>query len=284
MCPRWSASNWAKRQVTWPDVARLVVVGSGTVVPEADRGGSCYYIEAEGSRILMDCGPGAVQSLARLGIPWAELTDLVVSHFHTDHVGALPGLFFGFKHGIFPARTTESLDIWGPAGTADLFDRLAAALGSFFVDPGFPVRIHELQPGHILTLSSGIRISAHETPHTAESIAVRLDGADVSVGYTGDTGPSETLGGFMRGVHTLICECSLRDTEVSENHLSPARVARIARAARPELLILSHIYPHFRASEDVAALVRHAGYSSGRIELAADGRTFAPGLPDAATP
>jgi len=225
----------------------------------------------------MDCGPGAVQSLARHGLPWADLTDLVITHFHSDHVGALPGLFFALQHGRLPTRTEEPLDVWGPPGTVDLFERLAAALGSFFIDPGFPVRIHELFPEAVQTLASGALLSAHDTPHTAESLAVRVEGADATVGYTGDTGASDTLGGFMRGVHTLICECSLRDREVGDNHLSPSRVASIAGAARPELLILTHIYPHFRNSDDVPALVRAAGYEAGTIDVATDGRAYDPG-------
>lgn len=252
-------------------MARVVVVGSGTVVPEADRGSSCYFVELAETRALLDCGPGAVQSLARLGLPWASLTDLVISHFHADHIGALPGLFFAFKHGVSPPRTAPRLDVWGPVGTAELFARLERAFGPFMQDPGFRVEIHELFPDDRVTMRSGVRLAVHPTPHTDESLAVRLEAGHAIVGYTGDTGESASLGPFMQAADLLICECSLRDEEVGPNHLSPSRVARIAGAARPGRLVLTHVYPHLRGAGSVVSLVREAGYDEGEVVLAEDG-------------
>lgn len=251
-------------------MGELVVVGCGTVVPEADRGCSSYWAEVDDSLVLLDCGPGAVQGLARRRLPWFALTDLVLTHFHADHVGALPGLFFAFKHGL-PDRRAEPLVVWGPAGTRDLFEGLAAVLGDYLLDPGFPVAIRELAPNEEAELMGGGRLHTHKTPHTDESLAIRIDGARSGLGYTGDTGPSETLGPFMRGVGLLVCECSLLDAEVGDNHLSPRRVARIAAAARPDILLLTHVYPHVREGEDVVELVRSAGYADGDVRLASDG-------------
>lgn len=247
----------------------LVVVGCGTVVPEADHGASCFYVETADSRILLDCGPGAVQALARLDLPWGALTDLAITHFHADHVGALPGLFFALTHGLEAPRTAP-LDVWGPRGTIRLFEGLAAALGPFMLNPGFEVRLHEVRPDEVVLLDGGASLSAHSTPHTDESIAYRLEADGAAIGYTGDSGPTDTLGPFMRGVDVLVSECSLLDHEVSDNHLSPSRVAAIAAVARPGELLLSHIYPRVRAVADVGELVRAAGYA-GTIRIACEG-------------
>ena len=74
----------------------------------------------------------------------------------------------------------------------------------------------------------------------------------------------------MRGVDLLVAECSLTDDEVGDNHLSPSRVAELAREAGPELLLLTHIYPHVREHHDVRALVAAAGWS-GDVRLAHEG-------------
>ena len=251
----------------------LVVVGCGTVVPEPDRGASSYFVRIGETSALFDCGPGAVQTLSRLGLPWATLDALVITHFHADHVGALPGLFFAFKHGLYEPRA-EPLRIIGPLGTAGFLDRLAAAYGDFVLDPGFPLALDELPAGHELDVGSGIVLRSHKTPHTEESVAYRVDAGDASFGYSGDSGPTDTLGGFMRGVSAFVCECSLRDDEVGDNHLSPGRVARIAREASPNLLILTHVYPHLRCVADVASLVEAAGYG-GSVNVAYEGMRVA---------
>ena len=252
-----------------PAAEELIVAGCGTVVPEGDRAASSYWVSMAGARVLFDCGPGAVQALARLELPWHGLTDLVLSHFHADHVGALPGLFFAFRHGLEAPRT-RPLHVWGPAGTRRFLERLAGAYGAFVLDPGFPVRIEEVAPGKARALPGGALLEAHKTPHTGESVAWRLDGPAAGFGYSGDTGPSAELGPFMRGVGALVCECSLDDAEATDNHLSPGRVAAVAAAARPGRLVLTHVYPHFRRRNDVARLVAEAGYK-GETCLAREG-------------
>jgi len=246
-----------------------VVVGSGTVVPEGDRGGSCIWVEMGPERIMVDCGPGAVQGLARFGLPWQELDHLVLTHFHGDHVGALPGLFFALKHARWPASRERALHVWGPVGTERLFRTLADALGEYLLDPGFPVEIHQGVDGEE-ELGPGVRLSTRPTPHTDESRAVRFDGDGASAGCTGDTGRCPELGEFLAGVDVLVAECSLPDDEVTDNHLSPSRVAEIAAAARPGMLVLTHVYPHFRRERDLRTLVGAAGWA-GPVEIASDG-------------
>lgn len=262
-------------------MGRLVVVGCGTVVPRPDRGGSSYYVEMDGARVLLDCGPGATLGMPRYGVEWGDLTHLVISHFHADHIGAVPALFFALRHGLEIPRETP-LDVWGPSGTRELFGRLDAAFGSFILDPGFTVRVHELAPEDDVEVADGLRLRTHKTPHTDESIAVRLDGSRASLGYTGDTGPSETLGPFMHGTDVLVCECSLLDSQAVDNHLTPSSTARIAAAARPGLLILTHVYPHVLEGEELLALIRGAGYKSGMLELARDGLSVSLGTLGAA--
>ena len=256
-------------------MARLTVVGSGTVVPEGDRGGSSSFLEGDGVRLLVDCGPGAVGSMARHGVPWERLTHLALTHFHGDHVGDLPGLFFALKHAVRPGRE-EPLTVLGPAGTRELFEGLSDVLGGYLLDPGFPVAVRELAPGGQEELGRGVTLAARKTPHTDESLAYRVDAASGALGWTGDTGPAPELGAFFEGVDLLLAECSLPEDEVGDNHLSPPGVAEIAAAARPGLLLLTHVYPHFRSAADVPALVRAAGFA-GAVETARDGAVHAVG-------
>jgi len=211
--------------------------------------------------------------MARLGLPWHGLSHLFLTHFHADHVGALPGLFFAFRHGIHPPRTLDPLEVWGPPGTRALFEGLAAVLGDFFLDPGFPVSIREMVPGGEV-VTGDLVVTCRDVPHTPESMALRVTAASgtPALVYTGDTGPDEGLADFCRDVDLLVGECSLPDDLVGENHLSPSRLARLARRARARRVVATHVYPQFRCSTDVAALILESGYA-GPVELAREGLT-----------
>lgn len=250
--------------------ARFTVVGCGTVVPEADRSCSSFLFERGATRALLDCGPGTVRSLARAGAGWAGITDIWISHFHTDHIGDLPGLMFALTYGLLPETRTAPLAIWGPRGTLAILEAFAAATGPQMLEPGFEVSVVEVQPDESRPFGEGMEMRTLKTPHTDESLAVRLDAGDASVTYSGDTGSSVALGDFAAGSDLFVCECSLPDSVVGDNHLSPRSVAAFAARARPATLLLTHVYPQFRAAADVVALVRKAGFD-GHIEMAVEG-------------
>lgn len=246
----------------------LTVIGSGTVVPHAERVCSSYFVKAGDARLLLDCGPGAVHHLARFGVGWDRLTHVIVSHFHTDHIGDLPALLFALKYGLAQPRR-EPLTIAGPLGMKALWQRFAEAFGEYMRDPGFKLTIRELTDGRELDVAGSIRLRAHATPHTDASLAYRVETAGATLAYTGDTGFSEELGAFLRQTDLLIAECSLPDRLAMESHLTPSRVAALARIAEPRRLLLSHVFPQLEG-QDIAALVRQAGWS-GDVDIAHDG-------------
>lgn len=246
---------------------RLTIVGSGTAAPESDRVCSGYWVDAGGTRVLMDCGPGVVHHLARFGLPWDRLDHLLISHFHTDHIGDIPMLLFAMKWGV-PASRERPLTVWGPAGLRDRLRRMAEAFGDHVTDPGFPVEIRELEPGQS-GLAGDVALETIRTPHTDESLAYRLETEDAALGYTGDTGPSEDVARFLAGTHILIAECSLPDEDAIDTHLTPSRLAAMASVAMPGRLVVTHVYPQ-QAGRDLVGLLRSAGWT-GETVRAHDG-------------
>lgn len=249
----------------------VTVVGSGTVVPQGERACSGYFVETDDLRILMDCGSGVVRNLARFGLPWPRITHVLISHFHTDHVGDLPSLLFSLRHGLATPRV-EPLTVIGPVGTGELLRRMAGAFGDYVTDPGFPLHVRELEPGATLELDDAVRLACRATPHTGESLAYRLESADRAVGYSGDTGMDAGLSEFFRGTDVLIIECSLPDALAMDTHLTPGRVARIAAAAAPRQLVLTHLYPQVEV-RDLPDRLAGAGWTGGAA-VAADGTRF----------
>jgi ribonuclease BN (tRNA processing enzyme) len=246
----------------------LTCIGTGTTALEPDHVCSGYVLETAGLKLLLDCGAGVVHGMARLGADWRGITHLVLTHFHNDHIGDVPMLFFAWKHGMQPGRS-QPLTVIGPAGTRKLFDRLADAFGGHLRDPGFDLVIDEIEPGAVRRLNDVVRLRTASTPHTDESLAYRIEADGRSFCYTGDTGMSEEVAAFAQAVDALLIECSVPDEQAMAIHLSPSQVAAMARIALPRRLLLTHVYPQLDRGA-LPELVRLGGWPAG-VEVPADG-------------
>jgi len=220
---------------------RLTILGSGTVVPNGTRNSAGYFIELPDARLMMDCGAGTVHALARYGLPWEQMSHLFVSHFHVDHVGELASLFFAFLHGMKTERTGP-LTLIGPRGLDRVMEGLKFAFGSNLFETNFPVSVRLLAPGEKIELAGDSTLSVAKTPHTRESLAVRIETDDRVLCYTGDTGYSDELARFFSGADVLISECSFHEPREGVRHLSVSEVASLAANAGAAKLIVTHFY------------------------------------------
>lgn len=247
---------------------KVTIIGSGTAAPEPERVCSGYWLEAGSARVLLDCGPGVVHGMARRGLPWQRLDHVLVTHFHNDHTGDIPMLFFALKWGVAERRTTP-LTLWAPHGIHERLRAMTAAFGDHVADPGFPVRVCEVSDGDPFAVGD-LTVRAAATPHTDSSYAYRIQADDGPVlGYTGDTGPSVEVARFLAGCDVLIAECSLPDDQAMATHLTPSSLAAMAVEASPGRLVVTHVYPQLAALDPVAR-VREAGWT-GEVVRARDG-------------
>jgi ribonuclease BN (tRNA processing enzyme) len=231
--------------------ADLTILGSGTCVPDRAHHSAAFHLDTGASAVLLDCGPGTLHGFDAYGVRWSELTHVVVSHFHTDHIGDLPALLFALKNAARPLRTTP-LTLIGPVGLRAFLRGLADVLGEHLVSPGFDLRVVEVAPGTSFAESGGAFVlHACATPHTPESLAYRLSGAWGAVGYTGDSGPSEEVARFLAACDVLVGECGQSDPPRHDRHLSPALLADFAAVAQPGLLVVTHVYPPLSPDEAV---------------------------------
>ena len=246
---------------------RLTTLGTGSVSLNSRRACAGHFVDAGEVRVLMDCGSGVARRLAELGLDWWNLTHVALTHFHADHIADLPTLIFAWRHGRIPAREA-ALEVIGPAGTAALVERFAHAFGQWVTRPGFPLTVREIAPDETVDLGHGVTLGARKVPHTDESVAYSLARGGRRVVYTGDTGVDPTLGEWAAGADVLLAECSLPEEMAVPIHLTPADCGRLAAAAGPRLLALTHLYPPLE-QVDVAALV--AAEWAGPVVVAYDG-------------
>ena len=248
----------------------LVTVGTGTVAPLATRTSACHWVSRADLKILLDCGAGSLHRLAQFGLPWHQVSHVILSHFHPDHWGELPMLVYSLKYTTVPARR-DPLVILGPRGVVRLVKQLAEVYGPWLLDPGFPIGILDVQSGEPFPLDADTSLETFPVPHTPESVALSLSAPEGRLVYTGDTGPSKELARWATGADLLLAECSLPAAMAVDTHLTPEQAGELARDAGARHLVLTHFYPPVETSDPA----RGAGTRfTGRITAAADGDRF----------
>jgi ribonuclease BN (tRNA processing enzyme) len=215
---------------------RLTVVGCSGSAPGPDSAASCYLVEHDGFRLLLDLGNGAFGTLQALIDP--DTVDAVfLSHLHADH--CLDVAPFVVWHRYSGRSSGRRLPLFGPTGVerrlALAYDGEDATLTDVF---DFAV----VTPG-----SSKIGPFAVETARTAhpvECYAVRLTAAGRSLVYTGDTGPSDRVVELARGADVLLAEAAHPDGDPEQPtglHLTGRQAGELAAAAGVGRLLLTHV-------------------------------------------
>lgn len=247
----------------------LTVLGSGGAGGNAGSGCTSFLARSGHTRVLIDCGSGAVGELKR----WVDIRTLdaiVISHMHLDHILDLVTLRAALRYA--PEPFDDRLLLWLPPGGRDILDSLAAPLdldhhSPLFFDQVFEVAeynpIDSLHIGEI-----GIDFAATQHPMPAWAMRMAHAGGDHSIGYTADTGPITNLGTFFHGVEALVCEATLLESTLSpmeRSHLTAAEAGRLASTCQAKRLVLTHFWEELGAERLLAAA---AGTFAGLIELA----------------
>src|SRR5690242_15689630 len=69
---------------------RVRFLGTGTPLGTGGRLQACILLEADGERLLLDCGMTSMAALGRANVEPGGLSGVAISHLHGDHVGGVP--------------------------------------------------------------------------------------------------------------------------------------------------------------------------------------------------
>jgi ribonuclease Z len=249
-----------------PDRAKVILLGTGTPIPDPAASGPAVAVVVNEHAYLFDAGPGVVrQSQAaaakfRLAaLDATNLTRLFITHLHSDHTLGYPDVMLTpWVVGRF-----RPLEVYGPLGTAAMTDRLKEAYGADIKIRSYgaeglgrnplDVRVHEIsQPGEVYR-DTNITVMAFNVPHGSwpQAFGYAIEAAGRSIVISGDTAPSEEITKACRSCDVLMHEVYSDDrfklvfgpergTYHSTFHTSTTQLADIAGKAKPKLLVLYH--------------------------------------------
>lgn len=243
---------------------RLTVVGCSGSFPGPQSPASCYLLEHDGARILLDLGNGALGHLQRYTDLY-EIDAVVLSHLHVDHFIDLCSYYVALKY--CPDGPARPLPVWGPRDTGD---RLVAAYGRG-VDEGI-LRQFDVHPLSESFALGPFSITTRRMVHPVEAYAIRVAAGGAVLTYSGDTGPTPNLSDLARGSDLALFEASFRSDQPNpaDLHLTGREAGKAAAAADVGRLVLTHLVP-WNPVEEVLA---EAQEQFPAAELAAPGLTL----------
>jgi ribonuclease BN (tRNA processing enzyme) len=243
-----------------PAATQIVFLGTGMPRPDPERSGPAVAIVVDGVPYLVDMGTGIVRRAAQSGIKGLEpanLTRAFVTHLHSDHTLGFADLMLT----PWIMGRTAPLEVYGPAGIADMATHLLAAYKEDIAiringlehgnATGYRVNAHEIKPGVVYT-DSKVKVTAFLVRHGSwpQAFGYRFDTPGRSIVLSGDTSPSPAIAENCAGCDVLIHEAyakagsTLRRPGWAEYlasfHTSAAELGAIANQAKPKLLILYH--------------------------------------------
>jgi ribonuclease BN (tRNA processing enzyme) len=245
---------------------RIVILGTGTIIPSPSRGATSLLVEAHGESMLFDCGPGALEAAERSGRTYRDIRKIFITHFHPDHTLDLGRLFSAMKNDeSYPDDL--HIEIFGPPGLTEFIEGLGSLYRGIVPDDE-RISLHEsFGSAEILPGTSEIRASRVDHGGAA-AYAYRILDRRSSVVFTGDTDYGPSVVELARGADLLVAECSFPDDRPVTGHLTPSSVGRIAREAAVGRVVLVHLYPFM--TEDAAVEGVKRSYD-GPVEVASDG-------------
>ncbi len=89
---------------------RVTILGSGSAFSSPNRHNSCYLVESENERIMIDCGSDAMRAIQNARVDLSSIKAIFITHMHADHCGGLPSVITA----MHVADRKEPIDVFVP--------------------------------------------------------------------------------------------------------------------------------------------------------------------------
>ncbi len=266
---------------------QVIILGSGSPLPDPQRAGPSTLVRTSVGDFLFDCGRGVLMRAAAAGSGARAFRAVLLTHLHSDHITDLNDIYTGRWITSFQPNP---LPVYGPPGTAALLEAIRTMLEP---DVGYRLAHHDdLQwpPSAAVTeVESGVvfgegtvRITAAPTDHAPvrPTLGYRVQDAGQSVVIAGDTVPCPGLDELSAGAGVLVHTVVRRDlieqfglprlTDVLDYHSSVAQAAQTASHNGVETLLLTHLVPAPVAGTEEEWLAQATAHFAGAVLLATD--------------
>ncbi|MFI6641589.1 MBL fold metallo-hydrolase [Streptomyces sp. NPDC050504] len=228
---------------------KLTVVGCSGSFPSAESACSSYLVEADGFRLLLDLGNGALGAVQR-HIDLYDIDAVFLSHLHPDHCIDMCA-FFVARYYRHDGGRCAPIPVYGPEGTEErLCDAYADVPSERAMSEVFD--FHTLKAGSFDIGPFAVR--TEKVRHPVDTFGIRVEHGGRSLAYSGDTGVCDALHELAEGADLFLCEAAFTHgkEDIPELHLNGRQAGEHARRAGVGRLVLTHIPPWTDAERNLA--------------------------------
>jgi ribonuclease Z len=242
--------------------------GTSAAIPSVNRGFACIGLSDENAGlVLLDCGDGALNKLLRFGANINAISDILITHLHSDHVTGITQIIetMGIRKRKF------DLQVFGPPGLKEYFGTVQK-ITNVASKRNFKIELTEVEPKQQLKFS-GYSASTFKMEHTVPCIGYRVTCPDGKIlAYTGDTMLCEALKSLGEDADLFIHEATYlhKDLELAKppKHSTALQAAIAAKAAKARKLILTHVSDE---NETPELMLKEAKTEFQDVQVASDG-------------
>ncbi len=247
---------------------KLIILGSSNAIPDREHENTHMVVVGEKTTVLVDCVASPILRLEQAGVDFHSLTDLILTHFHPDHVAGVPQLLMD----MWLMGRKNALNIYGLHHTVDRMEDLMGFYSWAEWPNFFPVAFYRL-PAQEMTVvleNEEMKIFASPVKHMIPTIGLRFEfkKTQKSLAYSCDTEPCAEVVRLAQGADVLIHESS----GAFRGHSSAAQAGDVARQAEVGALYLIHYPTGSYASGDLVAEAKTR--FPGPVRLAEDFMTL----------
>ena len=175
-------------------MAQIVILGSAAAVSDADHDNTHMLLVGErNGPILIDCGSNPLGKIKNLGINDETVQDVILTHFHPDHVTGVPNMLMH----MWQLGREAPLRFYG---LHHCINRTEDMLMAFSWDEWpnfFPVTFHRVSERFAAPVleNDDFRITAWPVQHFVPTIGLRIENKINGrvCAYSCDTQPTESL-------------------------------------------------------------------------------------------
>lgn len=265
---------------------RLILCGTSSPMPDPKRAKACAIVIAGERAYVVDTGPESWKTLALMGFPGERIAGILLTHFHSDHIGDLGE----FRLQTWIAGRKKPLPVYGGPGV----EKVVAGFNAAYAQDDVYRSTHhgkelapldaaplEAAPFRVGTsdnrdqseriLSDGdLVVTAFEVDHdpVRPAVGFRFDYKGRSIFISGDARKWPNIAAGARGADVLVHEAQSQRmrqifgdaaalagnhviakimADIESYHSSPRDAAELANDAKVKLLVYTHFTPQLAA-------------------------------------